>query len=99
MWSLSDRGLYWVRTIDVVDVGVDAVGQREVDDPVLATERDGGLGALLRQDREALAFPARKDDRHGPLHGPDPPPDVDWFRVAMLARGVLAKGFCPVKAA
>ena len=33
---------------DVVDVGVDAVGQREVDDPVLAAERDGGLGALLR---------------------------------------------------
>ena len=61
---------------DVVDVGVDAVRQREIDDPVLATERDGGLGPLLRQDRQALAFATREDDRHRPFHGPDPPPDV-----------------------
>ena len=33
---------------DVVDVRVDAVRQREVDDPVLAAERHGRLGALLR---------------------------------------------------
>ncbi len=59
---------------DVVDVGVDAVGQREVDDPVLAAERHGRLGPLLRQDREALTLAARQDDRHGSLHGPDPPP-------------------------
>ena len=71
---------------DVIDVGVHAVGQREVDDPVLAPERDRGLGPLLRQDREPLAFAAREDHRHRALHGPDPPPDVNGFRVAMLAR-------------
>ena len=53
---------------DVVDVRVDAVGQREVDDPVLATERHGRLGPLLGQDREALALAAREDHRHRPLH-------------------------------
>ena len=67
---------------DVVDVGVDAVGQREVDDPVLAAERHGRLGALLGQDRQALAFATREDDRHRPLHGQGAPPDVDGGPVA-----------------
>ena len=44
----------------VRDVGVHAVRQGEVDDPVLAAERDGGLGAFLRQDREPLALAARR---------------------------------------
>ena len=47
---------------DVVDARVHAVRQREVDDPVLAAERDRGLGAHRRQDREALALAAREDD-------------------------------------
>jgi len=55
---------------DVMDIGVDAVRQREIDDPVLAAEGDRGLGPLLRQDRQAFAFAAGKDDRHRPLHGP-----------------------------
>ena len=56
---------------DVVDVRVDAVRQREVDDPVLAAERHGRLGALLGQDREALALAAGEDHRHRPLHAVD----------------------------
>ena len=56
---------------DVVDVRVDAVRQREVDDPVLAAERHGRLGPLLRQDREALALAAGEDHRHRPLHEAD----------------------------
>ena len=55
----------------VVDVRVHAVGQREVDDPVLATERNGRLGSLLGQDRKALALAAREDHRHRPLHVAD----------------------------
>ena len=58
---------------DVVDVRVHAVREREVDDPVLAAERDGRLGSLLGQDRQALAFAARKDHGHRPLHA-DPTP-------------------------
>ena len=34
---------------DGVDTGVDTVGQREVDDAVLAAEGNGGLGGFLRQ--------------------------------------------------
>ncbi len=55
---------------DVVDVGVDAVRQREVDDPVLATERHGRLGPHGRQDREALALTPGEDHRHRSLHRP-----------------------------
>ena len=53
---------------DVGDVRVDAVRQREVDDPVLAAERDGRLRAHRREDRQALALAAREDHRHRPLH-------------------------------
>ena len=53
---------------DVRDVRVDAVREREVDDPVLAPERDGRLRADRRQDGQALAFSAGEDQRHRPLH-------------------------------
>ena len=52
----------------VVDGGVDAVAQREVDDPVLATEGDRRLGPLLRQDRQACTFTAGEDHREGRVH-------------------------------
>ena len=53
---------------DVGDVRVDAVRQREVDDPVLAPERDRRLGPDRGQDREALTLAAGQDHRHRPLH-------------------------------
>src|SRR5207244_8513288 len=53
---------------DIVDVGVDAIRQGEVDDPVLATEWNSGLCAHARQDRQALTLTASEDDRHRPLH-------------------------------
>ena len=56
---------------DVVDVRVDAVREREIDDPVLAAERHGRLGTLLGEDREALALAAREDHRHRPFHALD----------------------------
>ncbi len=56
---------------DVVDVRVDAVGQREVDDPVLAAEGHRRLGPLLGEDREAFALAAREDHRHRPFHALD----------------------------
>ena len=61
---------------DVSDPGVDAVGQGEVDDPVLPTKRHGRLCAFLGQDRQALTLTASEDDRHRPLH------------VGMLARTI-----------
>ncbi len=67
---------------DVVDLGVDAVREREVDDPVLATERHGRLGAFLRQDGQPLAFAACEDDCHRSLHASRLP----WHRAWTLLR-------------
>src|ERR1035437_3776423 len=53
---------------DVVDVGVDAVGEREVDDPILPAERDRGLGAHGGEDRQPLAFTAGEYHRESSLH-------------------------------
>ena len=57
---------------DVGQAGVHRVAEGEVDDPVLATERDSRLRAHLRQDAEPLALAAREDERqdrggHGPI--------------------------------
>ena len=43
--------------------GVDQVRQREVDQPVVAAERDRRLGAVERQRRQPLALAPRQDDR------------------------------------
>ena len=78
---------------DVVDVRVHAVGEREVDDPVLATERDRGLGSLLRQDGQALAFTAGKDHGHRPLHAVTSPlVQPCGSPGSMLARATLPRG-------
>ena len=50
------------------DARVDAVREREVDDPVLAGERHGGLRPDPREQREALPFPAREDDGQRAAH-------------------------------
>ena len=47
---------------DPAEAGVDEVREREVDQPVVAAEGDGGLRAIGRQRCEPLAFPAGKDD-------------------------------------
>ena len=39
-----------------VDTGIDAVGQRKVDDAVLAAEGDGRLGGFLRQNLQTAAL-------------------------------------------
>ena len=76
---------------DVGDPGVHAVAQREVDDPVLAPERHGRLGAHGREDGQAFALAAGEDHGHRRSHrcylrapgmpsgsGPGPgPPRVD----------------------
>ena len=47
---------------DLADARVHAVRQREVDDAVLAAERGGRLGAMVRQLHEPLTTAARHDD-------------------------------------
>ena len=51
---------------DLVVVRVDQVREREVDQPVVAAERHGGLGAVGGQRREALALAAGQHHRRAP---------------------------------
>src|SRR5450759_2980860 len=62
-------GIVLSQNDDVVDVRVDAVREREIDDPILAAERDGGLRAHRREDRQPLSFAAGEYHRESSLHG------------------------------
>jgi hypothetical protein len=50
---------------DAADAGIDAVGQGEIDDPVLAAERRRRLGSRQRQPLEARAATAGENQRDG----------------------------------
>ena len=58
--------------VDVAQVGVDAVGEGEVDDAVLAGERDGRLGAVARQGEEPFAGTTGEQNTKRVSHLPDP---------------------------
>ena len=51
---------------DAQEAAVDEVREREVDQPVVAAERNRRLGAVGRERPEALALAARQNDREGP---------------------------------
>jgi len=57
------------KAVDLVDVGVDAVGHGDVDEAVVGAERNRGLGAGLRQGVEAGTRAAAKDDRQHVVRG------------------------------
>ena len=59
---MSEPALYCVRTLDLVDAGVDEVREHEVDDAVAAAERDGRLGPVAGERGEPFAFAAGEDD-------------------------------------
>lgn len=61
--AVEQQGLVLREYADGVDAGVGAVGQREVDDAVLAAERETGLGDLRREGIQPRALPAR--EQHG----------------------------------
>ena len=48
---------------DPPDVGVQAVADRDVDQPVLAANRHGGFRALLRERKQPLALASAENDR------------------------------------
>jgi hypothetical protein len=63
------RQLVWLVLLDHPNVGyaaVDAVGQREVDQPVDARKREGRLRALVSERREPVALTAREHQREHP---------------------------------
>ena len=53
---------------DAAQTGVDAVGKRNVDDAVDATEGDSGLGAVAGERIEALAGASGKQDSESIFH-------------------------------
>ena len=73
---------------DIVDVGVDAIRQGEVDDPVFATERNSGLCAHARQDRQALTLTAGEDHGHRPFHAGMLAPDLCWAHHLTVLRSL-----------
>ena len=56
--------------VDVAQVGVDAVGEGDVDDAVLAGEGDGGLGAIAGEGEEPFAGTTGKQDAKRISHVP-----------------------------
>ena len=55
--------------VDLVDLAVDAVRERDVDQPILAGQRHGRLGAVGRQRQQPRAAPAAQNYRHDVFHG------------------------------
>ena len=53
--AVEREGLVLGEDVDVAQVGVDAVGEGDVDDAVLAGEGNGRLGAIAGQGKESFA--------------------------------------------
>ena len=53
---------------DALEAGVQAVADRDVDQPVLAADRDRRLGAHVRERKEARAAAAAEDQRQHVVH-------------------------------
>src|SRR4051812_9107848 len=51
------------KQVNALQPGVDAVGNRNIDEAILAGERDGGLRAFARERKEARPLAAAHDDR------------------------------------
>ena len=62
-------GLVLGQDQDLAEVGIDAVGEGEVDDPVDPAERDGRLGPVAGQRLQARSPPPGQDDgQHVTIH-------------------------------
>jgi hypothetical protein len=61
--AIERRGVVLREHENLRDVRVDAVRDRDVHEAILAAERHGGLGTLVRQGKQARACAAAEDDR------------------------------------
>jgi hypothetical protein len=55
--AVEGEGLVLGEDVDAAEVGVDAVGEGDVDDAVLAAKGDGGFGAIAGEREEPLTCP------------------------------------------
>ena len=60
--AVQRGGIELRQNVNAPEAGVDAVGNRDVHQPVFAGQRHGGLGALLGEREQARALPAAHDD-------------------------------------
>ncbi len=79
------RGIELRQHEDAPDAGVQAVADGDVDEPVLAADRHGRLGAAVGEGVEALALPAAQDDRQNVRHACLP----------SRSAAVIARPVCP----
>ena len=63
---------------DLADAGMDAVGQRKIDDPELPGEGDGGLGQAVGEVHQAAAASTRQDQGEGIFQGGV---EIVWARI------------------
>ena len=66
--AVQADGIELGQHVDAVQSAVDAVGQGDVDQPVLARQRHGGLRSHLGQRIESRATSAAQHQRHDLLH-------------------------------
>ena len=85
-WSLSEIGLNCCTTQTSDEPGVVAVAEREVDQPVRAGERHGGLGALPREQLEPAAGASGEhdDQRADAGHAGWPPAELGGQRLGAV---------------
>ena len=60
--AVQRGGIELRQNVDAPEAGVDAVGDRDVHEPVFARERHGGFGAVLGQWKQPRALAAAHDD-------------------------------------
>src|SRR5215472_16490007 len=54
--------------VDLAQTRIDAVGERDIDNPVMPAERNSGFGAIARQRKQPLPGPARQQYAQRILH-------------------------------
>ena len=60
--AVERGGIELGQDVDAAEPGIDAVGNRDVDNPVFAGQRHGRFGAVLGQGEESAPLPATHDD-------------------------------------
>ncbi len=69
MWRFRRERLVLREDVDVPEIGVDAVGERDIDNAVLAGEGDRGLGSIASEGKETFAGATGQQNTKRISHG------------------------------
>jgi hypothetical protein len=67
--SMEADGVELCEHVDAADIAVDAVGDGDINEAILATEGDSGFGAVFGKREEACAFTSAEDQADSVAHG------------------------------